>query len=181
MRTFLIAILVASVAYIGCKSSASGDPVETLNAFFDAMQKKDIATARKLATADSKATLDLWEKNIHNVSVDNAQYDRSKVEIGAAKIDGDHATVEVKEKSTGEAVNFPLKKEAGDWKVSMSMNALMKMGMDKMQEKGINITDSLGSVMDKLKEVNLDSLQKTLKIDRRDVDSAIKILEQMRQ
>lgn len=181
MKKILMLLAVVCLVQVGCKSPSSGDPTKTLTAFFEAMEKKDIATARKLATADSKATLDLWEKNMNQPMADNGKYDRARVEIGDAKIDGDNATVAVKEKSSGESVNFPLQKEGGDWKVSMSMSSLMKMGMEKMQEKGINLSDSLGSVMEKLKGINLDSLQKEMKLEGKDIDSAFKMLEDLKQ
>lgn len=173
----MLLLVVSCVAYVSCSGPASGDPKKTLTAFFEAMEKKDVAAARKLATDDSKPLLDMWEKQINMNMPEANKYDRSKVEIGEAKINGNNATVAVKEKTSGESVNFPLQKVGSDWKVSFSMAALMRMGVEKMQEKGINLTDSLGSVMDKLKGINLDSLQQELKKGHKDFDSAAKILE----
>ena len=68
----------------------------------------------------------------------NEQFDKSKMEIGEAKIDGDKATVNVKETKNGESVNFVLKKEEGSWKVAMDMNTMMGMGAEKMKEKGMD-------------------------------------------
>ncbi len=182
IKKITMLLLVAScLAYLSCSSPASGNPEKTLTAFFEAMEKKDVAAARKLATDDSKQLLDMWETQMKNNMPESNKYDRSKVEIGETKIDGNNATVAVKEKTSGESVNFPLQKVGGDWKVSFSMASLMKMGMEKMQEKGINLTDSLGSAMDKLKDINLDSLQKSMKINSKDMDSAMKLLEGLKQ
>ena len=180
-KMIMLLLIVACVAQISCKNTTSGDPKQTLTSFFEAMQKKDMAAARKLATADSKAILDMWEKQMNTTMSESEKYDKSKVEIGEAKIDGNNATVAVKEKTSGESVNFPLQKEDGDWKVSFNMGSLMRMGVEKMQEKGINLSDSLGNVMEQLKGINLDSLQKEMKKGGKDWDSAMKILEGLKQ
>ena len=179
MITFLL--VLACVANVGCKNQATGDPKQTLTSFFEAMEKKDMAAARILATADSKDVLDMWEKQMTVDLSESGKYDKNKVEIGEAKIDGNNATVAVKEKTSGESVNFPMQKEDGAWKVSFNMGSLMRMGVEKMQEKGINLSDSLGNVMEQLKGINLDSLQKEMKKGGKDLDSAIKILEGLKQ
>lgn len=48
-------------------------------------------------------------------SKETDKYDKSKMEFGEPKIEGDKATIAVKEKGTGETLNFTLKKkkEAG--------------------------------------------------------------------
>ncbi len=180
-KMITLLLVVACVASVSCKNPATGDPKQTLTSFFEAMQKKDMAAARKLATADSKAILDMWEQQMNSTLSESEKYDKSKVEIGEAKIDGNNATVAVKDKNSGESVNFPLQKEDGDWKVSFNMGSLMRMGAEKMQEKGINLSDSLGNVMEQLKGINLDSLQKEMKKGGKEWDSAIKILEGLKQ
>ena len=85
------------------------------------------------------------------------------MEIGEAKIDGDKAVVPVKEKTTGETLNYNLKKEDGGWKVAFDKASVMSMGVEKMNEKGINPADSINAAMDKLKDINLDSLKDGMK------------------
>ena len=102
------------------------------------------------------------------------------MEFGEVKIDGDKATVPVKEKESGESLNYILKKEDGSWKVAFDKASMMSMGMEKMNEKGINVADSMGNIMEKLKDVNLDSLQKGLKEGSKAMDSASKMLEQLK-
>ncbi len=180
-KMMTVLLVVAGVAMIGCNNQAAGDPKQTLTSFFDAMEKKDMATARKLATTDSKDFLNMWEKQMTIDLKESGKYDKNKIEIGEAKIDGNNATVAVKEKTSGETVNFPLQKEDGAWKVSFNIGSVMRMGVEKMQEKGINLSDSLGNVMEQLKGINLDSLQKEMKKGGKDIDSAIKILEGLKQ
>lgn len=179
MKKLVFAVLAISAIYItGCKSE-SGDPKVVLTSFFDAMAKKDIATARKLATADSKGMFDLLEMGMKmsDSMVDDKtkeQFDRSRMEIGEAKIDGDRATVNVKEKKSGESVNFVLKKEGGDWKVAMDMNTMMSMGAEKMKEKGMNDDDmkKMQEEMEKFKNMDPDSLKMMMEKGLQMLDSA---------
>ena len=100
MKKLFMAIALASSVCLITGCSSGGDPKATLSAFFDAMSKKDIAAARKLSTEDSKSMLDLMEKGL-TTQQDNAEtdkYDKSKMEIGEPKIEGDKATIAVKEK-----------------------------------------------------------------------------------
>lgn len=166
MKKLLIAVLALSTVYItGCKSGG-GDPKAVLTSFFDAMAKKDIAAARKLATKDSKDMFDLMEagmKMMDNTTDDKTkeQFDKSKMEIGEAKIDGDRATVNVKEKKSGDAVDFVLKKEGGEWKVAMDMATMMSMGSKKMKEEGMSDEEmnNMKGEMEKFKNMSADSLK----------------------
>lgn len=177
-KMFLVVIAFSAICMTGCNNSAaSGDPKKVLTSFFEAMSKKDIAAARKLATADSKGTFDMMELGMKMSEGKDAggmeKYDNSKMEIGEAKINGDQATVNVKEKSSGEAVDFVLKKESGDWKVAMDMATLMTIGMQKMKEKGMNgaSIDSLRQGLDQLKNLNTDSIKEMMNKGMQTLDS----------
>lgn len=166
MKKLLVVLFAFSALYISSCKSGGDDPKTVLTSFFDAMGKKDIAAARKLATADSKGMFDLMEMGMKmkdNTMEDKTdeQFDKTKMEIGEAKIDGDKATVNVKEKKSGESINFVLKKEGGDWKVAMDMATMMTMGAEKMKEKGMN-EEQMGDMkeeMEKFKNMSADSLK----------------------
>ncbi|HSN60449.1 MAG TPA: hypothetical protein VLR49_05920 [Ferruginibacter sp.] len=176
MKKFFLALLVvATVIFAGC-SGGSGDPKAVLGQFFDALAKNDMVAARKLATADSKSMLDLMEMGMKTDNKETEKYDKTKLEFGEAKIEGDKATVPVKEKSGGEIMNYTLKKESGAWKVAFDKTSIMSMGMDKMKEEGINITDSLDNVMDELKKIYMDSMKKSMKEGSKALDTAAKAL-----
>ena len=154
----------AMVLMGSCSSSPAGNPRDTLSAFFDAMSKKDMETVRKLTTSESKGMIDMMQMGM-NMASDNsalANYDKANMEIGEAVINGDEATVITKEKTTGESVTFSLKKQEGAWKVAFDMGSMMQMATDKMKEKGVS-TDSLKMMMNEMKNLNMDSLQKILK------------------
>ena len=101
------------------------------------------------------------------------------MEFGDARIEGDKATVPVKDKKTGESTNFTLKKEEGKWKVAFDKASIMQMATDKMQEKGG--MDSLHNAMDKLKDINIDSVKAGIDKGMEALDSAKQELEKMKK
>jgi delta 1-pyrroline-5-carboxylate dehydrogenase len=180
-KLLMVAAVVSSVIlFSGCGSG--GDPKATLVSFFEAMGKKDMEAARKLATADSKAMMDMMEmgmkmaKDTRNKEMDD--FDKNNAEFGEAKIEGDKATVPVKNKKTGESVNFTLKKESGAWKVAFDKSSIMEMAADKMKEKGG--MDSLNNALDKLKNINMDSVKEGINKGIEALDSAKKELEKLK-
>ena len=65
-----LAILTVSFLIVSCSGGSGGDPKATLVAFFEALGKKDMEGARKLATADSKSMIDMIEMGM-KMSKDN--------------------------------------------------------------------------------------------------------------
>ena len=180
-KNLFATIIVGAIVLAGCNSGAAGDPKAVLSQFFEALSKKDMAAASKLATADSKGMLDMMSMALKTETKETMKYDKANMEFGEAKIDGDKATVPVKEMKSGETLNYVLKNEGGSWKVAFDMASLMNMATEKMNEKGMNMPDSLNMMMDKLKEVNLDSLSRALKEGGNALDSAAKMLEQLKK
>ena len=165
MKKLLMAAVVCSaIFFAGCKGTDTSDPKAVLTSFFDALTKKDISGARKLATSESKSMLDMMEMGMKmgGDKKDDGKYDKSKMEFGDAKIEGDKATVAVKDKNSGETTNFTLKKEGGGWKVAFDKSSMMNMGMDKMKEHSGDIDSSINNGLDKLKNVNMDSITNKL-------------------
>jgi Domain of unknown function (DUF4878) len=184
MKKILVAIvLLSTVSFLGCKSGGDGDPKSVLVKFFTALSKNDIEGARKLATKDSKSMIDIMEMGMKMGKDKNKEankFEISKMEFSEPKIDGDKAVVPVKETTTGETLNYTLKKEDGSWKVAFDKSSMMEMGMDKMHEKGINSADSIGAAMDKLKDINMDSLKEGMNKGIEALDSAKKELEKLK-
>lgn len=176
-RVFLAAFAAAFLLLAGCNSGS--DPKSVLSDFFVALSKKDIAGARNLATEDSKSMLDMMEMALKTDSSETGKYDMAKMEFGEAKIEGDKATVPVKEKDSGETLNYTLKKEGGKWKVAFDKASIMNMATDKMKGEGINIGDSINNVVDEMKNMNTDSLAEKMKEGAKAMDSAGKMLEEL--
>ena len=181
MKKLLAALLLVGVM-VGCKTN-SDDPKGVLTDFFKALSDKDMAKARSLATADSKSMLDMMEmgmKMSQDTAADDMKFDPAKMELGEVKVDGDKATVPVTEKTSGETLNYTLKKEDGAWKVAFDKSSMMTMGMEKMNEKGINPSDSLDAALEELENIDRDSLRQGIDEGIRALDSAKNKLEEIK-
>lgn len=177
-RLLSISLFAATLALFmtGCKDkdkAAGGDPKTVLTAFFERMAKKDLDGAAKFCTKDSKGTIDMMKKAVEAAEKmgatdkkDDGTEDFKDMVVGDAKIDGDNATVSVTNKKKNETVEFPLKKEGGDWKVDFTMGTLMKMGMDAQKDKGEDLFKTDDSDTTNLKDVedlfNSDTLKEKL-------------------
>lgn len=179
---FAAAIFCATIFIISCGGSG-GDPKAALMSFFDAMAKKDIPTARKFCTAESKSMLDMLEMGMNmdknpDKKTDN-KYNKDSVDFSAPKIEGDKATITVKKKGEAESIDFIMKKEKGDWKVAFDKASMAGMVGDKIKEKGGPSLDSLTQSMDELKNMNVDSLNKVMKEGMKAMDSVTKALKEL--
>lgn len=166
MKKLLFAVTVmCSIAIVSCKSNNGGNPNEVLTQFFDAMAKQDTVKIKALSTKESESMLNMMKMGMSmaDSKKDLEKYDKTKMEFGTAVINGDNAKVPVKDKASGETINFPMKKEDGQWKVAFDKNSVMEMGMEKMKESKMNIGDSLEKGMDALKDVNMDSMMNEVK------------------
>lgn len=162
MKKLLFAVAIVSFVFAGCKSdSKNGTPSDVLSAWFDAMSKKDMTAVKELSTAESQSMISLMEMGMKDTSASNemSKYDKSKMEFGTAVITGDNAKVPVKDKASGETTNFPMKKVNGQWKVAFDKSSMMEMGMEKMKDKNINLSDSISKGMDEMKNLNMDSMK----------------------
>jgi Domain of unknown function (DUF4878) len=179
MKKIAIVTLMAgffALLITGCKGkdkAAGGDPKTVLTAFFEKMAKKDIDGAAALCTKDSKSTMDLMKKGVEAAEKMKGKEGEVKEEddfkdmvVGEAKIDGDNATVSVTNTKKKETVEFPLKKEGGDWKVDFTMTTLMKMGMDAKKDKGDDLfkdEDGSDTTLNDLKDIfNTDTLKEKM-------------------
>lgn len=168
----LIFCVVALLAInsIGCKTSGSGDPKNVLSNFFDALEKKDITTAKKYATKESESMLGMIEMAMKMApdSMRQKPYDKNNMEFGDATIVGDKATVPVKDKKSGEITNFTLKQEDGNWKVAFDKVTMTELGKEKMRGKKNDrlnsISDSSKKMMQEMSKMT-DSLKAILKTD----------------
>lgn len=172
MKKILLAAMAGLlVLTIGCKSGG-GDPKIVLSSFFEALAKNDMAKARTLSTADSKSLLDMMEMAMKTDAKETQKFNPANMQFGEAKIDGDKATIPVKEMASGETMNYSLKKESGDWKVAFDKNSLMTMGMEKMKQEGLQ--DSVGNVLEELKNIDTDSLKASMNEGMKILDSVNK-------
>ena len=154
-RIILSVVVLIGFGIAGCNTNSS-DPKGVLMSFFDALGKKDIEGAKKYATKDSEAMLGMIQMGMSMApdSTKDMKYDKSNMEFGDAKIDGDKATVPVKDKKSGETTTYTLKKESGAWKVAFDKATMTQMGTDKMKEKGMDMHNGLDSASKMLQNMN---------------------------
>ena len=164
MRIFLFLLTASLISLAGCKSGAYKDPKTVLSSFLDAIAKKDFTEAKKYTTDDSEPMMNMAQLAMQNIKDDDSsqilQYRQENIELGDAVINGDNATVPVKDKKSGEAIDFTLKKENSQWKVSVNLPTLLQMARKKMKEHGMDgIIDSLGNI-NGMSMPNIDSISK---------------------
>jgi hypothetical protein len=131
MKRLKVAALIVGVAAIAltiaaCKKGAGSSPTATFKAFYEASKKKDIAAAKQMF---SKRTLELFEiqAKAQNKSVDEilkAGVEQKPVpykipELRNEKIDGDEATLEIRDDQNDKWDTLPFVKEDGQWKIAL--------------------------------------------------------------
>ena len=177
-KTIFLVITFLALLFTGCKSGGGGDPKLVLNKFIDAMAAKNLDEARKYITKDSEGMMGMLEMAMNNMPADAVQhpFKKENMDLGEAVIDGDNARVPVKEKTSGEVIDFMLKKESGEWKVAFDMSTLMEMGQKKMKEHGNNI--DMKDMDSMIGNLNIDSLQNQLQnVSKEDVEKAKKLMD----
>jgi len=118
----LCVALIAALTVSACSLLNRSTPTATLKAFYEASKKKD-ATAMKKTL--SKGSLDMFEKQAkeQGKSFDDLlksdQHTPDKMpETRNEKIDGETATLEVKNDQTNKWDTLPCVKEDGEWKIA---------------------------------------------------------------
>jgi hypothetical protein len=135
MKRLEIVALIAGVVVIAlsttaCNRGAGSSPTATFTAFYEASKNKDVEAAKKIF---SKKTLELFEieakaKNktldeMFKTGMDQKPPPDKLPEMRNEKINGENATLEVKDEQTGRWDTLTFVKEDGQWKI-----ALDKMG-----------------------------------------------------
>lgn len=120
----LATALAIAVTSLACGRFGSS-PTATLKAFYEATQKKDPEGIKKTL---SKGTLEMLEgfAKAQNKTLDESlksglasDTNSDKMpETRNEKIDGDKATLEVKNEKTGQWESVPFVKEDGTWKIA---------------------------------------------------------------
>lgn len=180
---FLLGITALLITVSGCHSGTGGNPKEVLTQFFNALSKKDVDQAKKYATKDGDGMLDMigsgmkMSGDMQNDHTDKMFEMMENVEMSDPVINGDDATITVKDKKSGESTDFLLKKEGGDWKVAFDMATLTEMGNKKLKEHGMENMD-----MDSMKkQMNqaMDSMKSAMPATKDKMDSVKKMMDKM--
>jgi len=148
MKTFSVLVLLMALFFVGCNSNQPSDdsPSGVLKQYVAASQKQDIAAMKNLL---SKGSLELIEKSAkaQNSTTDELLRRESSVKILNApetrneKIEGETATVEVKNETNGEFdLKMPFVKENGAWKIARDkyIEDALKKSNDEINKKLAN-------------------------------------------
>jgi hypothetical protein len=177
-RLISLLTLTLLLGFNGCLPDSG--PQGTVGRFLEALAKNDQALAESLATPESKGIIGLISDGSRLTGKANRSggFDPARVEIGKAAIEGDQATVPVKEKKSGVVFNYRLKKVDGQWKVAFDMASLLSMTAGTLEEQIERGIDSLKSGLENLRDINLDSVAGQLREGQRKLDSMQQIIEQ---
>lgn len=124
MKIYKILIVALGALFIfSCNAARqSAGPTETLKTFIEASKKKDVETVKNTL---SKTSLEMAEKSAreHSTTVDallkkdDVQISEQMPEIRNEKIEGETATVEIRDAANGYET-LPFVKENGSWKIA---------------------------------------------------------------
>lgn len=141
MKTYkTIAVALCAFFVFGCSAlQPTPSPTDTLKTFIEASKNKD---AEKIKKTLSKGTISIIEETAktQNTTVDellkkdNGMTVKEMPEMRNEKIEGDAATLEVKNVVTGDFDTIPFVKEDGGWKIALDkfMEQLMKKSREQM-------------------------------------------------
>ena len=177
-RTIAALLMIGFMIINGCNSETQ-KPEMVVDAFFDALSKQDFETAKAFATEKSESVLDMISlaANFQIEKMDSSMFDKSRLQFGTPKIEGDSAIVEVSIKNSSEFIPLKLKKENGDWKVAFDAETLMKIGLDKIKSEGRKNGKQLDKELESIQNLPLDSLKDEMQNSLQKLDSVQKTLD----
>ena len=155
MKVYRVLFLLTALLFAACNSDqpTASSPEAVLKQYVAASQKQDIAAMKSLL---SKGSLDLIEKSAKSqgTTTDELLRRESAVKIKNApetrneKIEGDTASVEVKNETTGEFdMKMPFVRENGAWKLARDryIEETLKKANDEINRKLANSMLSNGN------------------------------------
>ncbi len=176
-RVVLLLAATLLLGFTGCLPDSG--PQGVVSRFLEALAKKDMALAQSLTTPESKGMMDLIAKG-SKMAGDSRVFNGlnpAQVEIGTANIEGNTATVPVKEKKSGVTFNYKLRKVDGIWKVAFDMGSLLEMTAGSIGEQVNRGIDSLKAGLDQLRNINFDSVAGQLRQGQKMIDSMQDVIE----
>ncbi len=150
----LILLLFSGALIIGtgCNSGGgllgSSDPNTVLDKFLKALSEKNMEEVKKYVTKDSESFVNMMKMGMDmagDAKDDKEIFKKENFVIEEAVIEGDRATINVKDKKSGEGSKFILKKENSDWKVAFDKASFMEMSGEKVNENSVQDLQNLGA------------------------------------
>ena len=144
-KTIFVTLL--AIAFVGCNSLPKTDsPTDVLKKFVEASKKKDVETIKQTLSSGTLKMIDESAKK-QNTTLDEALKKddgntlKEMPETRNEQIEGDTATVEVKNPATSDWDKIPFVKEDGKWKIALDkfMQDLMKKLTEQMKMPDSNV------------------------------------------
>lgn len=141
MRFILATIILFTMIVAGCGNREPKSPVETFKTYVKALKAKDLTTV-KLLLSNETMKMHEQEAKAQGVTVDDivkrdtlVREGQTTVEFKNEKIDGDRATLEVKN-SFGSWDIIQFVREGGEWKIDKKgfVDNIMRDVEDKMRD-----------------------------------------------
>jgi len=118
-----LALAVAAFALAACNKYSS--PTATMKAFYEAAKNKDVAAAKKTFSKNTLKSMDDSAKKLSSTTdemISKSMFSDvppTMPETRNEKIDGDKATLEMKNEKGTDWSTIHFVKEDGDWKISL--------------------------------------------------------------
>ena len=148
MKIYYALFLLIGVLLMGCNSNqpAAGSPGDVLKQYVAASQKQDVATMKSLLSKNSLVYIEERARPL-KLTLEDVLKKETEVKLQSAletrneKIEGDTATVEVKNPATGEFdIKYPFVRENGAWKLARDryIEEELKKANDEINKKLAN-------------------------------------------
>ena len=188
MKRFILSLaIITTIIFISCNTKKDeSTPKEVFTKFIKALKRNDLKTAEKLATPSSSTTFAFLNFGKDKLNKVLNIIDTIKLNITVPIIDGEKATIGLKENNGNIGANFKLEKINGEWKVAFDLDSILALStnVDLLPDLKINKndtqiynTDSIEKVLKKQMKalnINTDSFEKEIKkIDKLDLDKLI--------
>jgi hypothetical protein len=148
LKKFNLPVFLALIfIFTGCISGGADlNPKNALSSFFDALSIKNFYKAKSYTTGDSEGMMNMAQLVMQNIPDSSQQlyFGTNNLVLGNAVINGDYATVPVKNKNSDKPVDFSLRKVNGQWKVSMNISTVLQM--TRQQPEFSQMNDSLSNL-----------------------------------
>lgn len=165
MKLKYIIFAITGLVLVSCKSEQK--PEEVVKEFFAAIDAKDFAKAKTLATNESSSMIKMMEKAADFAPED--EEGKSSVDKVECVTEGDKGDCKCSDAAGENEQNVSVKKVDGQWKVHMTKQEMMN---DAMEKAGSEV--NMDEAMDALKDIDMEKAMETFS---EEIDSLGKSME----
>lgn len=126
VNALLMGVVAFAAITAACQKGGGASPTATFTAYYEASKNKDVEGVKRTF---SKATLELFERQaqeqkktvdeMFKMGMDQKPITGNLPEMRNEKINGDNATLEIKDEKSGRWDTLTFVKEDGQWKIAL--------------------------------------------------------------